>query len=122
MQGTDTLNASESHDDVRALGPVIREARRVGHQHVAFCLMLVALRNHSTCIFNNFLSISIASRYSARSFGVSERPKMPPKDKYANPKLREEVKEELKESDKGGAPGQWSARKVSTLNLAIRTC
>lgn len=38
---------------------------------------------------------------------------MPPKDKYTDPKLRDEIKEELKQSDKGGAPGQWSARKVS---------
>ena len=38
--------------------------------------------------------------------------KMPSKDKYTDPELREQVKEELKEGDKGGAPGQWSARKV----------
>jgi hypothetical protein len=40
--------------------------------------------------------------------------KMPPKsnDKYTDPKLREEVKEDIKASDKGGEPGQWSARKV----------
>lgn len=37
---------------------------------------------------------------------------MPPKNKYTDPKLREEVKEDIKQSDKGGAPGQWSARKV----------
>lgn len=40
---------------------------------------------------------------------------MPPKDKYSDPKLRDEVKEELKQSDKGGEPGQWSARKVSNV-------
>lgn len=40
---------------------------------------------------------------------------MPSKDKYSDPKLRDEVKEELKQSDKGGEPGQWSARKVSTF-------
>jgi hypothetical protein len=38
---------------------------------------------------------------------------MPPKDKYADPKLRQKVKEEIQASDKGGEPGQWSARKVS---------
>jgi hypothetical protein len=38
---------------------------------------------------------------------------MPPKQKYTDPKLRDEVKEDIKQSDKGGAPGQWSARKVS---------
>ena len=37
---------------------------------------------------------------------------MPPKKKYTDPKLRDEVKEEVQEGDKGGAPGQWSARKV----------
>lgn len=37
---------------------------------------------------------------------------MPPKNKYTDPKLRQEVKEEIQQSDKGGAPGQWSARKV----------
>ncbi|OJJ43647.1 hypothetical protein ASPZODRAFT_103042 [Penicilliopsis zonata CBS 506.65] len=29
-----------------------------------------------------------------------------------NPKLREQVKEEIHEGDKGGKPGQWSARKA----------
>jgi hypothetical protein len=37
---------------------------------------------------------------------------MPPKEKYTDPKLRDEVKEEIHQSDKGGKPGQWSARKV----------
>ncbi|KAK5075263.1 hypothetical protein LTS08_001654 [Lithohypha guttulata] len=40
---------------------------------------------------------------------------MPPKNKYTDPKLREEVKEELKAGDKGGAPGQWSARKAQMM-------
>jgi len=40
---------------------------------------------------------------------------MPPKDKYTDPKLRDEVKEEIKQSDKGGAPGQWSARKAQFM-------
>lgn len=40
---------------------------------------------------------------------------MPPKDKYTDPKLREEVKEEIKEGDKGGQPGQWSARKAQMM-------
>jgi hypothetical protein len=38
--------------------------------------------------------------------------KMAPKDKYSDPKLRDEVKEEIHQGDKGGKPGQWSARKV----------
>ncbi|KXT07353.1 hypothetical protein AC578_427 [Pseudocercospora eumusae] len=40
---------------------------------------------------------------------------MPPKDKYTDPELRDQVKEEIKESDKGGAPGQWSARKAQMM-------
>jgi hypothetical protein len=39
---------------------------------------------------------------------------MAPKDKYTDPNLRDEIKEEIHNSDKGGKPGQWSARKVST--------
>lgn len=37
---------------------------------------------------------------------------MPSKDKYTEPELREQVKEEIREGGKGGAPGQWSARKA----------
>lgn len=37
---------------------------------------------------------------------------MAPKDKYTDPKLRDEIKEEIHQGDKGGKPGQWSARKV----------
>jgi hypothetical protein len=37
---------------------------------------------------------------------------MAPKDKYSDPKLRDEIKEEIHQGDKGGKPGQWSARKV----------
>jgi hypothetical protein len=38
--------------------------------------------------------------------------RMAPRDKYSDPKLRDEVKEEIHQGDKGGKPGQWSARKV----------
>jgi hypothetical protein len=31
--------------------------------------------------------------------------------KYTDPELRERIKEEIKDSDKGGKKGQWSARK-----------
>lgn len=45
---------------------------------------------------------------------------MPAKDdKYTDPELREQVKEEVKQSDKGGKPGQWSARKVSSFLLSL---
>ena len=36
-------------------------------------------------------------------------------EKYTKPDLRREIKEELMESDKGGKPGQWSARKSQML-------
>jgi hypothetical protein len=34
---------------------------------------------------------------------------------YTQPELREKLKEEIKQSDKGGKPGQWSARKSQQL-------
>ncbi|EXJ66391.1 uncharacterized protein A1O5_10543 [Cladophialophora psammophila CBS 110553] len=40
---------------------------------------------------------------------------MPSKEKYTHPKLRDEVKEDIQQSDKGGAPGQWSARKAQMM-------
>ncbi len=36
-------------------------------------------------------------------------------EKYTHPEMREEIKEEVKRSDKGGEPGQWSARKSQLL-------
>ncbi|MGF1458200.1 MAG: hypothetical protein ACFBSG_04170 [Leptolyngbyaceae cyanobacterium] len=36
-------------------------------------------------------------------------------DKYTKPDLRRRLKEEIKASDKGGKPGQWSARKSQLL-------
>lgn len=38
--------------------------------------------------------------------------------KYTKPDLRERLKEEIKQSDKGGKPGQWSARKAQQLTQA----
>ncbi len=35
--------------------------------------------------------------------------------RYTKPKLRERLKEEIKQGDKGGKPGQWSARKAQLL-------
>ena len=35
--------------------------------------------------------------------------------KYSQPELRESIKQRLKEGDKGGQPGQWSARKSQML-------
>lgn len=36
-------------------------------------------------------------------------------EKYTDPDLREEIKEGIKQSDRGGRPGQWSARKSQLL-------
>ncbi|MFP4008355.1 MAG: hypothetical protein ACLFV6_10185, partial [Spirulinaceae cyanobacterium] len=35
--------------------------------------------------------------------------------KYTQPQLRQQIKDELMHSDKGGKPGQWSARKSQLL-------
>lgn len=35
--------------------------------------------------------------------------------KYTKPELRRQIKDELMQSDKGGKPGQWSARKSQLL-------
>ena len=51
-------------------------------------------------------------------FYHNTRRAMPPKQKYTDPKLRDEVKEDVQQGDKGGAPGQWSARKVCPPRLA----
>jgi hypothetical protein len=37
------------------------------------------------------------------------------KGNYDKPELREKLKEEIKAGDKGGKPGQWSARKAQLL-------
>ncbi|QUH03428.1 hypothetical protein HUO13_23710 [Saccharopolyspora erythraea] len=37
------------------------------------------------------------------------------RDDYTDPQLRERLKERIKASDKGGAPGRWSARKSQLL-------
>ncbi len=34
---------------------------------------------------------------------------------YTKPELREKLKDKIKEGDKGGKPGQWSARKAQLL-------
>ena len=54
--------------------------------------------------------ITISPRFATRL----KSSKMPSKtdDKYTDPELRDEVKEEIQAGGKGGAPGLWSARKV----------
>jgi hypothetical protein len=37
------------------------------------------------------------------------------KNNYDKPELREKIKEDIKAGDKGGKPGQWSARKAQLL-------
>lgn len=41
--------------------------------------------------------------------------KAKPAETYTDPDLRERLKEEIKAGDKGGEPGQWSARKSQLL-------
>ena len=41
--------------------------------------------------------------------------KSPKNDNYDKPDLREKLKEDIKAGDKGGKPGQWSARKAQLL-------
>ncbi|KAJ5494835.1 hypothetical protein N7463_010922 [Penicillium fimorum] len=36
-------------------------------------------------------------------------------NKYTDPKLCDEAKKEVHHSDKGGKPGQWSARKAQMM-------
>ena len=50
--------------------------------------------------------------YPSHASSAAFHTSMPPKNKYTDPKLRDEVKDEIQKGDKGGAPGQWSARKV----------
>ena len=38
-----------------------------------------------------------------------------PEEKYTDPELRERLKQEILASDRGGQPGQWSARKSQLL-------
>ncbi len=45
----------------------------------------------------------------------SSSAKKKPAANYDKPDLREKLKEEIKAGDKGGKPGQWSARKAQLL-------
>jgi hypothetical protein len=54
----------------------------------------------------------MAARKSARSSTRSSRSSA---SKYTRPELRERLKKKLQASDKGGRPGQWSARKSQLL-------
>jgi len=39
---------------------------------------------------------------------------------YTKPKMRKRLFEKIKAGDKGGKPGQWSARKAQMLALAYK--
>jgi hypothetical protein len=41
------------------------------------------------------------------------------REKYTDPELRDQIKEEIRKSDKGGRPGQWSAQ-VPVADPGIR--
>ena len=59
--------------------------------------------------------IHFRATFPIRTLVSSPISTMPPKDKYTDPELRDEVKEEIHQGDKGGAPGQWSARKAQMM-------
>lgn len=46
---------------------------------------------------------------------TAAKPKSDENNNYDKPDLREKLKEEIKAGDKGGKPGQWSARKAQLL-------
>ena len=70
----------------------------------------------ATPISRNFLNTTrFRATLQIRTFIPSTLSTMPPKDKYTDPELRDEVKEEIHNGDKGGAPGQWSARKAQMM-------
>lgn len=71
----------------------------------------------ATPIVKHFLNTTRSRTFilPIRTFIPSIVTNMPPKDKYTDPELRDEVKEEIHQGDKGGAPGQWSARKAQMM-------
>lgn len=75
-------------------------------------MILRAITYTPPSCFRNPFAVTSRIRFAVRPLSNSPRLKMPPKDKYSDPKLRDEVKKEIHNGDKGGAPGQWSARKV----------
>merc|ERR1712093_206781 len=54
-------------------------------------------------------SLSLSRRHTFSSMAKSSD------DKYTDPELRDKIKEEVKAGDKGGEPGQWSARKAQMM-------
>lgn len=56
---------------------------------------------------SSIMGMTLSSRWLTMSNNYDE--------KYDKPDLRRRLKEEIKQSDKGGKPGQWSARKSQML-------
>ena len=56
-----------------------------------------------------------AKKASAKAPAKKSAARKSPEDKYTDPELREHIKEEILEGDKGGRPGQWSARKAQMV-------
>lgn len=63
---------------------------------------------HSTVLTAQSFAVSPQTMAKKASSSSTDR-------KYTKPKLREQIKEDLKRSDKGGRKGQWSARKAQML-------
>jgi len=73
---------------------------------------------HRLCATNSIITIRPLTEHilsHPRLIHISPLFKMPPKEKYTDPELRDEVKEEVQAGDKKGAPGQWSARKAQFM-------
>lgn len=69
------------------------------------------------------LLLSTASRNPLRAGAVFQRNirnmTKSSREKYTDPGLRDQLKEEIQAGDKGGKPGQWSARKVGIIIFII---
>lgn len=77
-----------------------------------------ASKTKFTCRFDH-QQLSVPFTVDQCRFSTAFVNKMPAKDKYTDPELREEVKKDIQDGDKGGAPGQWSARKVQALLVLL---
>ncbi len=58
---------------------------------------------------------SVAAKKSAAKKSPAKKPKGKSDENYTKPELREKVKAEVMAGDKGGRPGQWSARKAQLV-------
>ncbi len=58
---------------------------------------------------------SAAKRAPAKKQAAKASTKKKSEENYTDPELREKIKEEVMAGDKGGRPGQWSARKAQMV-------